>query len=201
MKTKRLLDMLLVPAIVVGLAVVFPAAVRAHCDTLDGPVVKEAMAALEKGDVTPLLKWVKKEDEGEIKTAFAKTLAARAEGSEAKDVADRWFLETLVRIHRAGEGAPYTGLKPAGTELPEAVVAADKALEGTIPIDEVARHMSSMVDDGIQKRYAAVMEKKKLAAGSVDAGREYVEAYVEYIHFVEEIATRAEGRAGEHYHE
>ena len=38
----------------------------AHCDTLDGPVVKTARAALEKGDVTPILKWVTNEYETEI---------------------------------------------------------------------------------------------------------------------------------------
>jgi hypothetical protein len=86
--------------------------VLAHCDTLDGPVVQTARTALEKGDITPLLKWVRVEDEKEIKDAFEKTLAVRRKGAEAKELADMYFFETLVRIHRAGEGAPYTGLKP-----------------------------------------------------------------------------------------
>ena len=38
----------------------------AHCDTLDGPVVQTARIALEKGDVTPLLKWVQDDVEKEI---------------------------------------------------------------------------------------------------------------------------------------
>ncbi|MHC4687312.1 MAG: DUF6448 family protein [Planctomycetota bacterium] len=84
--------------------------VFAHCDTMDGPVVKAAKIALEKGDVTPILKWVSK-------------------GPEAKELADMYFFETLVRLHRAGEGAPYTGLKPAGADLDPAVVQADKALD------------------------------------------------------------------------
>lgn len=100
----------------------------AHCDTLDGPVVQTARTALEKGDVTPLLKWVQADDEKEIRTAFQKTLAVRTKGAEAKELADMYFFETLVRIHRAGEGAPYTGLKP-GEAVDPAVALADRALE------------------------------------------------------------------------
>ncbi len=102
--------------------------VFAHCDTLDGPVVKTARAALEKGDVTPILKWVKKENEAEIEALFRKTLTVRSKGKEAQEIADMYFLETLVRLHRAGEGEPYTGLKPAGVVDP-AVAEADRALE------------------------------------------------------------------------
>ncbi len=101
--------------------------VNAHCDALDGPVIIEARLALEKGDVTPLLKWVTKEHEDYISNAFVQTLAVRTKGKEAGELADRFFFETLVRVHRAGEGAPYTGLKPAGTITP-AVAAADKAI-------------------------------------------------------------------------
>ena len=36
---------------------------------------------------------------------------------------------TIVRVHRASEGAPYTGLKPAGVDLGPAVPAADRALD------------------------------------------------------------------------
>src|SRR5690349_18148169 len=118
----------LVAELVGGLLLV-PDVARAHCDTLDGPVVMAAKAALAKGDVTPVLKWVAKDQEGPIKEAFQKTLTVRAKGPEAKDLADMYFFETLVRIHRAGQGAPYTGLKPAGAEINPAVQAVDKALE------------------------------------------------------------------------
>ena len=60
-----------------------PSMACAHCDTLDGPVVMAARAALEKGDVTPVLKWVKKENEEEIRALFKKTLAVRSKGAEA----------------------------------------------------------------------------------------------------------------------
>jgi hypothetical protein len=173
---------------------------RAHCDTLDGPVVKEARAALDAGDVVPVLKWVKKDAEAEIATAFKKAVAVRAKGGPAKELADTWFLETLVRIHRAGEGAPFTGLKPAGADLPHAVVAADKALAGTLPVETLTKHVSGIVADGIRERFATVAEAKKHAGGSVEAGRKYVEAYVEYVHYVERVAQVASGSAG-HAHE
>lgn len=159
--------------------------VSAHCDTLDGPVIKEAQAALEKGDVTPLLKWVTEEHENDIRNAFAQSLAVRTKGKAARELADRFFFETLVRIHRAGEGAPYTGLKPAEAISP-AAAAADKALAAG-SVDELSAKIGNAVRDGIRKRFAEAVEKKKHANDSVEAGREFVEAYVEYVHFVEGI--------------
>ncbi len=171
--------------------------VSAHCDALDGPVIKEAQLALEKGDVTPLLKWVTKQHENDIRNAFAQTLAVRTKGEDARELADRFFFETLVRVHRAGEGAPYTGLKPAGTIAP-AVTAADKALLAG-SVDELSAKIGNAVRDGIRKRFAEVAEKKKHANDSVEAGREYVAAYVEYVHFVEGIHNMvAKGAAHGH---
>src|SRR5574341_1508897 len=110
-----------------------PSTIFAHCDGLDGPVVKAAQRALESGNVNHVLIWVRKNDEGEIKQAFQKTLAVRKSSPQAKDLADTYFFETLVRIHRAGEGAPYTGLKPAGQDLGPAIPAADQALTSGSP--------------------------------------------------------------------
>jgi hypothetical protein len=166
-----------------------PVQARAHCDTLDGPVVKEARVALEKSDVTPLLKWVQKENEEEVRTAFKNTIAVRALSPVAKQLADRYFLETLVRIHRAGEGAPYTGLKPAGAQEPS-VVAADRALEKG-SVDGLIAMITRQASEGIRSRFARTLERKIHAGESVEAGREYVKAYVEYIHYVERLASDA----------
>jgi hypothetical protein len=169
----------------------------AHCDTLDGPVVMTAKAALEKKDVTPVLKWVRKEDENEIREAFKKTLAVRDKGPEAKELADMYFFETLVRIHRAGEGAPYTGLKPAGTELGPAVEGADRALE-TGSVDALVNLVADAVAKGIRERFALAANKKKDADKSVEAGREFVESYVEFVHYVEGLYVAATGKTGHH---
>jgi len=165
---------------------VAPRSSRAHCDTLDGPVVATAKNALAKADVTPVLKWVSKEDEAEIRKAFQKTLAVRKLNPEAKDLADMYFFETLVRIHRAAEGAPYTGLKSSVADLDPAVAAADKALE-TGSIDELAKEISHAVENGIKQRFQQALEAKKHSDASVEAGRKYVEAYVQFVHYVERL--------------
>lgn len=182
-----------------GAATLLPRTAQAHCDTMDGPVVLTAKAALEKKDVTPVLKWVKKDAEAEIKSAFTKTLAVRAKGPEARELADQFFFETLVRVHRAGEGAPFTGLKPAGTDLGPALEEADKALESG-SVDKVVKLVTDEAAAGIRRRFAEARDKKAHAEHNVDAGREFVAAYVEYVHYVEGLHQTAEG-AGAHHAE
>lgn len=157
----------------------------AHCDGMDGPVIKEAQRALAIGDVTPLLKWVPAADEGEISAAFARTLRVRKLGSEAQELVDRQFYATLVEVHRAAEGAPFTGIKPAGSISP-AVTAADAALvDGDI--DPLVADITRDVEQGIRLRFAATMKAKARAEASVPEGREFVSKYVEYVHFVERL--------------
>ena len=171
----------------------------AHCDTLDGPVVQTARIALEKGDITPLLKWVKADDEKEIRVAFQKTLAVRAKGAEAKELADMYFFETLVRIHRAGEGAPYTGLKP-GAAVDPAVALADKALESG-SVDKLVGVLSKAMSNGIRERFQHASETRKHADDSVAAGREYVKAYVIFTHYVEGLHAIIKQGGGHHSEE
>lgn len=166
---------------------VAPQPALAHCDALDGPVIVEARQALEKGDVTPVLKWVGAAAEAEIRAAFAQTVNVRKLDPAARELADRYFFETLVRVHRAGEGAPYTGLKPAGTVAP-VVAMADRALdEGTI--DSLAGKIASHTEAGIRERFRHALETRQHAGDSVAAGREAVAAYVTYVHYVEGIAN------------
>jgi hypothetical protein len=162
----------------------------AHCDGLDGPVVNLARQALAKGDVKIILPWVAAEKEAEIRKAFDLTMAVRGKGEKEKELADMYFFETLVRVHRAGEGAPYTGLKPAGLDLGPAIPAADKALETGNP-QELVKLINGKVHDGIHKYYMEAKERKAHAGESVEAGRAYVQAYVPYLHFVERIYENA----------
>jgi hypothetical protein len=196
MMTRVALGGLLVAGGIVALLAGNPRPAAAHCDTLDGPVIATARAALEKGDVTPILKWVQKDDEHAIHEAFEKTLAVRAKGPEAKALADTYFFETLVRIHRAGEGAPYTGLK--ASEPAAAVAGADKALEAG-SADALVKLVTGEVAEGIQKRFARTLELKKHADESVAKGREFVASYVDFTHYVEglhEMALKAGGHHG-----
>ncbi|MCF8114540.1 MAG: DUF6448 family protein [Desulfotignum sp.] len=166
----------------------------AHCDTLDGPVVNTARNALDDGDITPLLKWVRAADEKEIKDAFKMSLAVRAKGGEARKLADMYFFETLVRVHRAGEGAPYTGLKPGG-QIDPAVALADKALENG-SIDELVSVLTNAMATGIRDRFHHAYEAQKHAGESVEAGRKFVASYVVFTHYVEGLHTIIKGAGG-----
>jgi hypothetical protein len=168
----------------------------AHCDTLDGPVVKTARVALDKGDITPLLKWVRPSDEKEIRDAFEMTLAVRAKGGKARELADMYFFENLVRIHRAGEGAPYTGLKP-GVAIDPAVALADKALEDG-SIDKLVNVLTNAMAKGIRERFQHANETQKHANESVEVGRKFVESYVIFTHYVEGLHGLIKGGAAHH---
>lgn len=166
---------------------------NAHCDSLDGPVVSTAKSALEAADITPVLKWVRANDENEIRNLFNKTLVVRKQGKDARELADRYFLESLVRIHRAGEGAPYTGLKPAGTANP-AVYAADRALQNG-SVDELLDIITGPAVRGIRERFELTREAQKNAGHSVEEGRKYVEAYIEFTHYVERLHNDATAKS------
>jgi hypothetical protein len=169
---------------------------KAHCDTLDGPVVETARQALASGDVTPLLKWVSIKDEQLIRTAFQNTVEVRKLGGKAQELADMYFFETLVRIHREGEGASYTGLK-AGSEIDPAVALADKALE-TGSVDKLTSVLTEAAARGIRERFNRALETKKHADESVSAGREFVEAYVTFTHYVENLHDSVKGGTEHH---
>jgi hypothetical protein len=196
MKTKQLLIGIFGALFVLFPALLVPERVLAHCDTLDGPVVKEARAALETGDITPVLKWIRAEDEQEIRAAFTKTLSVRSKGADAQELADHYFFETLIRIHRAGEGAPYTGLKSADTVDP-AVVLADKALENG-NADTLISVLTGAMADGIRTRFQKAQTSKKNADENVEAGREFVHHYVIFTHYTEGLHSLIKGGAAHH---
>lgn len=174
--------------------------VLAHCDSMDGPVVKAAQQALDTGNVNLVLVWVQKKDEAEARTAFQKTLAVRKLSPEAKELADRYFFETVVRLHRAGEGAPYTGLKSAGRDLGPAIPAADKAIEAGSP-KPLQHLLTHAIQEGLAKRFKDVIAKKNFDPKDIGAGREYVKAYVAFIHYVEGLHQAASNSALGHYDE
>jgi len=172
-----------------------------HCDTLDGPLAKLAEKALAERNVNFVLPWVRPEDEREVRQAFDHAQAVRELGAQARLLADQHFLETLVRIHRAGEGAAFTGLKPAGVDLGPAVPAADSAL-ATGGVDAVIKLLVDAVSAGVRQRFLTAVQSQRFDVNDVAAGRRYVHAYVAYVHYVEglwEAATRpAHGHAGTH---
>src|SRR5690349_7161672 len=105
---------------------------------MDGPVVTAARRALECNDPGLVLPYVPRSGEDEVRRAFAAVSVVRDHGPAEREIADLHFFETVVRVHRAGEGAPYTGLKPAGLDHGPVIPVAERALETGSP-DELVR--------------------------------------------------------------
>jgi hypothetical protein len=177
-------------ASVAVLALFWNKPLAAHCDTLDGPVVAAARRALDSGNINLVLIWVQKKDETEIRNHFQKTVAVRKLNAQVKDLADMYFFETLVRLHRAGEGAGYTGLKPAGKIEPP-IAAADKALENG-KLEDVAKLISARMHAGLERHFKEVTSKKKYKQDDIAAGRAFASTYVEYTHYVERLYDASE---------
>ncbi|KAF5053606.1 hypothetical protein DSECCO2_396750 [anaerobic digester metagenome] len=163
-----------------------------HCDTRDGPVVKAAIKALDTENVNLILIWVQKAAEKELKESFDKTLQARKCGKQAKQVADDWFFETAIRLHRAGEGAPYTGLKPAGLDEGPVVPRAEKAIESGDPKEAIGFVLRT-IEEELQRRFNQVNAKKKYDENDVVAGREYVHAFINFVVYSHHLYAMVKG--------
>lgn len=156
----------------------------AHCDTMDGPVVADARKAIDQNNINFVLKWIKPADEKEVTEAFNLIMKVRGLSPEAKQLADKYFFETLVRLHRNGEGMSFTGVKQSGTPVDEKILAADKSIEagnllplnGLVPDEKQAE---------LKRRFEKVLALKNFDVNDVKAGREYIEAYVQFFHFAE----------------
>jgi hypothetical protein len=189
MNAQQLIYFFLIFAISLG----FSRPVNAHCDSMDGPVVKAAINALDEANVNYALIWVHPEQENEIRVAFERAMNIRHMNEEVQEVADLHFFETLVRLHRASEGAPYTGLKPAGTDPGPVVTTTDLAIQEKSG-HKIMHLLTEAVHQGIHIRFQDLLGKSEHAPDNVQAGREFVKAYVEFIHFLEPVyhaATRS----------
>ena len=170
--------------VVLTLVVITTSDVSAHCDSMEGPVVKASQKALETGNINYVLIWVRAEDEQEIKVMFDKVNKVRTLSPEAKELADMYFFETVVRVHRMGEGVGYTGLKPVGYKPEEGIEAADIAIAEN-SLDPIYTHLDEAQNPKIKEYFTDLQSKKDYDVNDLKAGREYVEAYVHFIHYVE----------------
>jgi hypothetical protein len=166
-----------------------------HCDTRDGPVVTAAKKALETGNVNLILIWVPEEAEGEVKKAFDRVIRARKAGKEAQGVADDWFFETVVRLHQAGEGAPFTGLKPGGLDVGPVVPRAEKAIARGNP-EEAISFLLHVIEEDLQQRFKIAMEKARYDVNDVASGRAYVQAYIGFVVYAHHLYARITGGGG-----
>ena len=172
-----------------------------HCDSMDGPVVKAAIQALEREQVEVILPYVHKDGEAEIRETFDRVVPLRHDGAGTRELADRYFFETVVRVHRAGEGAPFTGLKPAGLDVGPVIPTAERAIANQ-SCDELVQLLTTIVRAETIKRFDRVMRLKPHAHGPVDDAREYVEAMLGLQVWAHKLAQSAaaepHGEAHEH---
>jgi hypothetical protein len=190
--------LLALPVFLIGLALV-PMSAQAHCDAVDGPVATAAVKALDTRNVNLILPFAPVRAEAELSAAYEQALAVRGKGPEVRALADRYFMETAVRLHRAGEGAPYTGLQPAGTDFGPAIPAAETALE-TGKADGLTALISDQITHRITERFQDTMAhgsatKEPAVAADVASARERVSAELAFIGYVEGIYLATKGGA------
>lgn len=181
------------PLFILALLILSTNVTFAHCDTMDGPLIKDARLAIGQNNVNYVLKWVGPENEAEVTGVYNLMMKIRELGPEAKDISEKYFFETVVRIHRSGEGVPFTGVKASGTPIDEKVLAADKSIEiGNLsPLKDM---VPKVILPELIKRFDKVMSLKNFDVNNVPAGREYIEAYVQFFKFAE---GEEEGHANE----
>ena len=182
-----------------ALALAVPRPARAHCDTMDGPTVADGRRALETGNANHALKWVDERHEAELAAAFDLARRVRGLGDDARELADRYFLETLVRLHRAGEGEPFTGIKPSGIPIDEKVAAADRcvAVGSLAPLEALVR------DDEVpelRERFEQVLATRQFDADDLPAARAFIAAYVGFFHLAEGEEPGSEPHHGDGSH-
>lgn len=193
----KMMKTLVVVAVAGAIMFIMPLSASAHCDTMEGPTVADGFKAIETGNVNYTLKWIQPQYEQEIKDKFNLIMKMKDLSPEAKEVAEQYFFSELVRVHRAGEGAAFDGLKPYGTPVDEVVAAADESIavgnlnpiiklneEGLVPDERMAE---------IAERFERVMSLKDFDVNDLEAGREYIESYVSYFKYAE-----GEEEHGEH---
>ena len=166
----------------------------AHCDSYDGPVIKDALKALKQNKVELVLKWVEPKYEKEITAKFNQTLKLKGTNKEINKILETHFLETLVRLHREGEGEPYTGLKPAGSVTPIIQMADESIVKGSA--DDLLMKLKTHIESDLRTKYLLVEELSKTKDNSLEEGRAYVAAYVNYTHTLESLEVAMKGHEG-----
>jgi hypothetical protein len=194
---------ILISAIIAGGMLLGGQAAHAHCDSLDGPAAKAVQKALENGNVNPVLTYAPGAAEAEIRAAFEKSRKVRSLGTDARALADQAFMETVIRLHRAGEGAAYTGLKPPGADYGPVIPAAEHAIE-TGDLTRLTAELVEVVEHALRERLSHVRELQKVSleprtAAEVAHARERVSTELGFVTFAETLRQAALGRGAEHH--
>ncbi len=186
MKTLRKSLLILTILLTISIQGVF-----AHCDSYDGPVIKDAYKALETNNVNLVYKWISEAQESEINDLFALTVRTKLSNKDLYPIVEKHFLETLVRLHRETENAPYTGLKEAGTTAPiiqlsDGAITSDNIEHVTVPL---TNHINSVISE----KFERVKSLEAIKDTNAENGRKYVDAYVDYTHTIEALHNVLDG--------
>jgi hypothetical protein len=92
------------------------------------------------------------------------------------------------------DGQVYGKLKPAGSITDPALLAAEAAMAGG-NVDRLARYIADQAEQGIRQRFAAAVEARRQAGESVELGRKYIRAYMEFVHYVDRLHRDARSAA------
>jgi hypothetical protein len=106
----------------------------------------------------------------------------------------RTFVETTVRPHRAGEGAPYTGLKPAGVHAP---ASRDLRQVKAVLAEEMEHGLTHRLE---AVRNAAAHTAEAKTADQVPAERERISAELGFVTYVEGVRQVIYGVPAGHEH-
>ncbi|MDD4630855.1 MAG: DUF6448 family protein [Proteiniphilum sp.] len=194
---KHLLKSLFILSLVTIFSFISTQPASAHCDSFDGPALQDAAKALETNNVDLILKWIDTDMEAEVVPLFHKTYSLRNGDKEVYEIVKKHFYETFIRLHREMEGAPFTGLKPAGTTA-HITVMSDKALN-TGDFASLLKALNKHVNGQLQEKYDKTVALYKVKDNSVEEGRQFVKAYVDYTHSVEAVHDILAG-GGAHQH-
>ncbi|MDR7855243.1 DUF6448 family protein [Tissierella sp.] len=184
MKKSRIFKSVMGLMTAIAIMIMLPISASAHCDTMDGPTVIDGLEAMEENNINHALIWVMPDYEAEITEVFELSMKVKDLSPDAKALAEQYFLSELIRVHRAGEGAPFTGVKPSGTTVDKVVIAADES----IAIGDLSP-MEGLIEEErmqeLEERFDNAMALKDFDVNDVEAGREYIEAYVKFFKFAE----------------
>jgi hypothetical protein len=168
------------------LVLIIPQNTLGHCDSVEGPVVLAAKRSLQTGNLNHALIWVSEEDEVEIQNMFEKVNKVRNHNEEVKSLADLYFFETVVRVHRMGEGVGYTGLKNESFKPEEGIEAADIAIENN-SVENILAHLDETEHAKVKHYFEDLQAKRNYHIYDIKSGKEYVKSYVHFIHYIEKL--------------
>lgn len=167
--------LLLALVIVLG----YPAQARADCDIAQ-PVGAAAVDALRTGDLSLVAIWVKQPKEAALRAALQHALAVRRLGTNARTLADGYFCDTVIRLHRES----YPGVR-------------DRVVEQTIAsgdLDLVVERVLAKVQLSLRERARDIAARKPSRRGDIDGGRAYVERYTDFVEYVTALDAAATKR-------